>query len=215
MPFGAEARHHEVMVALDPPTGRQPRPFSRIATALHGEHAGIGAAERRHLRDQVRQRREGARHHGIEGCGRNPLAGARLQRLDIAETERACGVRHEAHLLAVGVEQREPPLRLRDGERQPGEARAGADIGDARAVQMRRHGQAVEQMVRDHLVARGHGREVVGPVPARELVQQTRERRRLRGVEHDTEPGRAVDDALRFVHAVCALRRALRRRSRS
>lgn len=92
--------------------------------------------------------------------------------IDVLQAEHADRVRDEADLLAVGVEQREMPLRGGDGERQSGKSRTGADIGDPRALQRVVHAEAVEQVMRQHLPTVADRSEVVRHVPAFEFVQQ-------------------------------------------
>ena len=75
----------------------------------------------------------------------------------------------EAHALAETVEQGEMRLRTHDGQWNAREPRSGPDIDKARALQIRRHDDAVEDMTHQHLIRIANGGQVIGFVP---LIEQ-------------------------------------------
>ncbi|HVH83366.1 MAG TPA: hypothetical protein VM713_03515 [Steroidobacteraceae bacterium] len=85
---------------------------------------------------------------------------------------------------------------VHDGQRQPREAATRADIGDARAGEVRADREAVEKVVRQHLLAALDGGEVVAAVPALELIEHPEQAGRVAGREADAEKRGIADQAL-------------------
>jgi len=158
--------------------------------------------------NQLGERSERAGDHGVEDstcdCFRPPM-----QPLDIRKAQSTRGVLHKADLLAVGINERKAPLRVQHGQRQTGKSRAGANIRHARSLQIRMNGETVEQMMSQHLVAVADGGEVVGAVPALQLIEQVNEPRGIRITECDTESRGALDQV--FDYAQKSSRRMIAR----
>src|SRR5687767_9115105 len=83
---------------------------------------------------------------------------------------------HESNLLVVRIDEREVPLRIHDGQWQARESCTRANVRNRVTLKRGLHGQAVEEMMRDHLSAPGNRREVIGLVPASQLVYQLQQR---------------------------------------
>jgi hypothetical protein len=66
VPFGVEARHLDVEIRFDLPSGGQRGTLCGIASPFHGEHTGLGTAQRGDLTQQYGQGRKRSRHHRIE-----------------------------------------------------------------------------------------------------------------------------------------------------
>ena len=96
--------------------------------------------------------------------------------MQVGQRKRAGQLAQEGSLLANGVDAGHVQRRLHDGDDRPGESAAAADVqhtsGGAFAVQRRQHGQAVGQMLHQHLRWVTHRRQVVGGVPALQLGQE-------------------------------------------
>ncbi len=100
---------------------------------------------------------------------------ARVDRGDVLEAEQRSDVIDELQLLCRRIDQREVHVRRNDRKRKSGKSRAGADIGNARAVQVRVSRQAVEEVLRDLLWALAYCREIHALVPYVELIEHTHE----------------------------------------
>src|SRR6201998_3201406 len=98
-------------------------------------------------------------------------------------------------------------MRVYYRERQSGKAGARAGVGDPCAVKIAVDGEAVEQMVSQH-VGRADRREVEAPVPAPQLLEQCEQARRVRLREGDSEARGALDQAFGRTQATCLARRA-------
>src|SRR4029434_3068520 len=92
-------------------------------------------------------RTDGARHDTVEALLRSIVLSARVHRLHVAQAESLRRVLDEFELLRRRVNESELELRQRDGERQAGKTRAGADVRDASAAQVAVYGETVEQVL--------------------------------------------------------------------
>jgi two-component system, OmpR family, response regulator QseB len=155
----------------------------------------VRVAQPRHLLEEPCEWCEGARDHGVEGSLDRERLDPRVERRDVGELKERHGVRYEADLLARRVDEREVPLRITQGERQPWKSGSGADVGDALARKIGAHGKAVEQVMRDHRLERGNRGEVVTPVPALELFEQPLQRLGLLFRQSHSEIRRILDEA--------------------
>ncbi len=161
--------------------------------------------QRRNQLQHPRQRRKGARHHGVERLFGLQRFDACMPRDHIGEAQQPRDVIDEAQLLVHCVNQRELAGWIDDRQRQAGKSGAGAHIGDAHAFQVRMHAQRIEQVMRQHLARIGDGSEVVGLVPAQQFRSQRAELTELRGIQiHAQSRG-----ALAQTGAVDALHRRL------
>jgi hypothetical protein len=93
--------------------------------------------------------------------------------------------------MAGGFDQRKAASRVDDGERQPRETRACADVGDARAAQVGLHAQAVENMFAQHPGAVADGRQVELRVAEFEFVHQLQQRFGAGRIQVDPDVTRA------------------------
>ncbi|VGP32938.1 hypothetical protein SB00610_01854 [Klebsiella quasipneumoniae subsp. similipneumoniae] len=75
----------------------------------------------------------------------------------------------EAHAFAKAVQQGEMRLRAHDSQRDPRQPRSRTDIDKARALQIRRDDDAVQDMTHQHLIWIANGGQVIGFVP---LIEQ-------------------------------------------
>lgn len=95
-----------------------------------------------------------------------------MHAFDIRKTQRMSGMIDEADLLAGRVDQHEAAFGIQDRQRQPGESGAGPDVGNPGAVQVTLDREAIQEVVGHHFFPVPNGREVIGTVPALQLVQQ-------------------------------------------
>lgn len=147
---------------------------------------------------KIRQRGERAGHDRVEGacfqCLHTPM-----QRLDIVQSDLMRSMLNEADLLAVGIDERKAALRIHYCQGQPRKPGAGPNISHSCAAQVRVNGQAVEQVVRQHILAAADRSEVVGTIPALELIEQAQESAGLRLRQGETESS-GVSDQFLHIH---------------
>ena len=77
------------------------------------------------------------------------------------------------------------PPRLADRERNAGETRARADVGDARAGKQRLQCKAFDEVAVDELLGAARSREVIDAVPPIHEIQMERELGRGRSIAGD------------------------------
>src|SRR5580692_2507822 len=102
------------------------------------------------------------------------------------------GVRYEADLLTGRVDQREPAFRVQHREREAREAGTRADVRYRAPVQIALNGEAVEEVVRHHILTLGDRRKVIGTIPLFELVQELHESRCVGHRQVDTHTPRVA-----------------------
>ena len=129
-----------------------------------------------------------------------------MQPLDILQFEFPRSVLYEADFLAVGVYESKAPPGIDHRQRQARESRAGAHISHGRSEQIGMNGEAVEQMMSQHRIAIADRCQVVGAVPALELIEQAREALGIRLGERDTERCRALNGAFDYAAQEASLR---------
>src|SRR5690348_10495914 len=95
-----------------------------------------------------------------------------MQPFDVGQAQRMRDMRHEAYFLARRVDEGKAPLGVQYRQRQPGKSRARSDIGNKCPLKFRVYRQTVEEMMRDHILALRDSRQVIGPVPSLELIQE-------------------------------------------
>jgi DNA-binding response OmpR family regulator len=88
-------------------------------------------------------------------------------------------VRHKADLFAGGVDERKAASWVQHCERQTWETSARAHICYCDALQISVNGEAVEEVMRHHILTLGDGGKVIGTVPLFELIQKLHESRRI------------------------------------
>ena len=165
------------------------RPF-----AFHRQHPGLRAAQRRNQGDQLRQRRERARDHGVEITvldGFHPP----MQTFDIRQSQLARGMLHKADFLTVGINQRKASPRVQHCQWQTRKTGASASIGHGSSCEVRMNSDAVEQMMSQHRVPIANRRQIVCAVPALELIEQAQEAYSIRLGEIDSKSRGAVQEA--------------------
>ena len=182
-----KAGHDERADGKDAPGARQRRKLLVGPSALHCQHPGCRARKAGDGAQKLRQRCKGARHYGIEGRIGRELLRACLQRLDVGESQHARGVRDEADLLTVRVDEREASLRLYEGERQTWKSGAGSHIGNPSSDEVSVDRKAVEQMMREHLVLGFDRGEIKRTVPALKLIEERDETRAIPGSQSDPQ----------------------------
>ena len=130
--------------------------------------------------------------------GRVRPVGLRPQRdhFDIGEVQARHRVAQEFGLLPGGFDQRVAPVRVRDGEWQARKPRAGADVRDREAAQVRQHRERVEQVLVHALGRFADRRQVHARVPVRKLVKERPERLDLRRREREAEPAQIPPTAV-------------------
>src|SRR2546429_4484981 len=160
-----ETGHGELARADEPPGRGQRLELLFGPAALHGEKAAVRGDQPPRLREQLRQRCERARDDRVEGFGRVHRLDSRLKRRHVREPERLRRVRREADLLGGRVDESEMPRGICDRKRQPRKSRAGADVRDARALEVGVDGEAVEKVMSHHGAERADACEVVAAVP--------------------------------------------------
>jgi len=96
----------------------------------------------------------------------------------------------------IAVEQNKLALGFRNRQRQPGKPGPGADIQHAASLEVRPHGETVEQMQRQHRFALAHGGQVHSAIPALQLVDERFELLELAAVQRLPECPDAVLEPL-------------------
>jgi len=119
-----------------------------------------------------------------------------MQHLDVVQSQLAGRMPDEADLLAVRIDQRELSVGIGKGERQPGKAGTRAEVSQPAAAQIRLQRQAVQQVMSQHILTPPDGREVVGPIPALDLIEQLQQPGRIALRQDDAETGCTVDQTL-------------------
>src|SRR5579872_3864950 len=179
--------------------------------AFHRQHAGGRPAQGSDRADHFRQRCKRPRDHGVKGVMGAEAFGAGMFARYIVETQLACGVLDKADLLPIRVDEREAPVRIDHCERQPRKSRPGAHIRHVHAAQIGMNGETVEQMMRQHVVAVADSREVVGAVPALQLVDEAEQTLRVRLGEWHTQFGALRYQTLHYAQSRLPPTRTLRR----
>src|SRR5436853_7149753 len=88
------------------------------------------------------------------------------------------------------------PRGICDRKRQPRKSRAGADVRDARALEVGVDGEAVGKVMSHHGAERADACEVVAAVPAGELLEEREQPTRVGIGQANPEAGRILDQAL-------------------
>src|SRR5476649_944849 len=108
---------------------------------------------------------KGARNDYVESVLRLPSLDALAAYLCVIQLQFNHGLIQKRGLLVIAVEQGHMRVRLGERERNAGQSGAAAHIEHALGVQMRRHGEAVEQVMAHHFLRLAYRGEVVYPVP--------------------------------------------------
>ncbi len=119
---------------------------------------------------------KGARNDHVEPVLRLPGLDALAAYLGVFQLQFHHRLIQKRGLLVIAVEQGHMRVGLGERERNAGQPGAAAHIEQALGVQMRRHGQAVEQVMAHHFFRLAYRGEVVYPVPffdQRDVVEQT------------------------------------------
>jgi DNA-binding response OmpR family regulator len=157
----------------------------------------LGAAQRGDLLQHLGEGGERACYYGIEGLLGVHRFDACVNPLDVSQSQRVRGVIDEADLFARRIYERKPTFRIEYGERQAGEAGTCADVRYGSTVEVRLNREAVEEVVRHHVLTLGDGREVVGAVPPLELVQELQQARGVALGKRDAHILRVVYETMR------------------
>ena len=110
--------------------------------------------------------------------------------LDIVQPQALRGLLDESRLLAGGLDQRQTPLGIDDGQRQTRKSGAGADIGHASAVQIGLQAQAVEHVLAQHARAVADGRQIELRIAELEFVHELEQRLAAVGVQDHSDVAR-------------------------
>ncbi len=183
------------------PPGRQGIDLTLRPLAFHGQDPGPRTTQGCHVDHEVRQGGECPRHDCIEGLLLQRFD-TTVHRFDILQAKLMRGMLNKTDLLAVGIDEPEAPLRIQKRERQAGKTCTRSNISHGCPPHVRVNRQAVEQMMRQHLLALADRREVIGTVPALELIEQARQSLRIRLRQGDTQSGGVFHKALNHAHVV-------------
>ena len=115
---------------------------------------------------------------------RRPGFDPRAGDFNIGQFEFDHDLAQKSGFLLIGIEQREAPVGPRQGQWNPGQTGAGADIQHAGPAHMRQDCERIEQVMRQHFFRFAHGGQVVGLVPfhhQREVIEHALLRIRWHG----------------------------------
>jgi hypothetical protein len=152
----------------------------------------VRAAQRRDLREHLRQRRQRAHHHRVEWRLGLQAFRARVHRRHVGESQRMRRMGNEADFLGGGVDEGELPRGVAQRQRQARKPRSGTHVCNARALQVGMNGEAVEQVMREHRGGGGDRRQVVSAVPARELIEQRQQAPGVAVAQNDSQGCRVL-----------------------
>ena len=137
--------------------------------ALHGQPAGIRAAQVTRQVSEIGERGKGPRGDAVKRLLDVERLDAAVDHFKVGQPQFGFHLGQKAGLLAIAVEQGETAGRKHDRQHHAGHAATATNIKPALALDVRQDAQTVEQVAADHLVRVAHRGEVVGLVP---LVQQ-------------------------------------------
>ena len=110
-----------------------------------------------------------------------------LDHLHVGQAEHGDGMPHEFGLLPRRFDERIAPVEVRDRERQAREPGARADIRDREALEVRQHGERIEQVLVHDLGGILDGGQVHARVPVGELLDEREHRLDLGRLEREAE----------------------------
>src|SRR6202167_6692552 len=134
-----------------------------------------------------------------------------MHHLDVAAAYAVGGLRGKSRFLAGGLDQHEAPRGIDDGQRQAGKSRAGADVRDTRAAQIRMQAQAVEHVFAQHAGPIANRRQIEFAVGALELVDEAQQGVYLRLLQGQPDFARARREQFALGLERHGLKAALRR----
>ena len=189
---------------------RQRGDFVGGMLALHRHPHTVLAQRAGRPLGEVGQRGEGAGGDDVVGLGDRFNPG--MHAAQVRQAEHAGRLLDKRRLLGNGIDTGNGHFRAADGDDDAGQATARAHIQHARRPalrvtnQRRDDGQAVEQVVRQHLGRVAHGGQVVNLVPLGEQIEIRQQLRVLRGRETQAKRSGAFGQALllRVAHAALA-----------
>ena len=170
MPFCIQAGDVEGFDAFDGDGVREFGDFFFGVYAFHGDPAAAVFQQVCRPVDEVGEFGESAAGDDV---GLEVLNGfdAAVDDVDVGESEFDDGLLQEGGFFGVGVQEGDVEVGTADGGGNAGLSAAGADIQHGvRTLEVGEQGQAVEQVVADHLRFVAQGGEVVGLVPLFEQV---------------------------------------------
>src|SRR5688572_1842546 len=189
-----EAGHSETMYAGEFPAVEPGGQLRFGQPTFHGEQPATAGHQVCASPHQIRNRSYGARNDRPEPQWWPVRLGPALNDLDVCETELAGHVAQKVTLFPGGLDQREMPCRLDDGERYAGEASAAAQVGDPLAPDPRTGREAVQNVLGELLLPVTDRSQVHARPPLVHQVEMADEPRHLLGRELEAQRASAVGE---------------------